>query len=244
MKKEDMKKQKNLVIFAGVNGAGKSTAYEIDPCLANNLPIINPDVYAKEMANKVGARSINDLPPNLQTKVNIKAGKLALIKREKALKEGLSFGIETTASSDSIFRLIDKAHKLDYLVNLVYVMLPNEYVHIKRVSQRVRVGGHNVNSEDIKRRFSRATILFPKLLSKSDIAHVFDNTTNYKLALEKENGNIKIYPCNEEINKRLQDAVIKTKNLTSKNIEQNTAQKEIGHTSFLHSKHNSKDIER
>ena len=186
MKKEDMKKQKNLVIFAGVNGAGKSTAYEIDPCLANNLPIINPDVYAKEMANKVGARSINDLPPNLQTKVNIKAGKLALIKREKALKEGLSFGIETTASSDSIFRLIDKAHKLDYLVNLVYVMLPNEYVHIKRVSQRVRVGGHNVNSEDIKRRFSRATILFPKLLSKTDIAHVFDNTTNYKLALEKE----------------------------------------------------------
>ena len=171
MKKEDMKKQKNLVIFAGVNGAGKSTAYEIDPCLANNLPIINPDVYAKEMANKVGARSINDLPPNLQTKVNIKAGKLALIKREKALKEGLSFGIETTASSDSIFRLIDKAHKLDYLVNLVYVMLPNEYVHIKRVSQRVRVGGHNVNSEDIKRRFSRATILFPKLLSKSDICY-------------------------------------------------------------------------
>ena len=58
-----MKKQKKLVIFAGVNGAGKSTAYEIDPCLANNLPIINPDVYAKEMANKVGARSINDLPP-------------------------------------------------------------------------------------------------------------------------------------------------------------------------------------
>lgn len=36
------------------------------------------------MANKVGARSINDLPPNLKTKVNIKAGKLALIKREKA----------------------------------------------------------------------------------------------------------------------------------------------------------------
>ena len=77
-------KTKNLVIFAGVNGAGKSTAYEIDPRLANNLPIINPDVYAKEMANKVGARSINDLPPNLKTKVNIKAGKLALIKREKA----------------------------------------------------------------------------------------------------------------------------------------------------------------
>ena len=46
------------------------------------------------------------------------------------------------------------------------------------------------------------------------------------------------------VDKRLQDAVIKIKNLTSKNIEQNTAQKEIGHTSFLHSKHNSKDIER
>ena len=68
----------------------------------------------------------------------------------------------------------------------------------------------------------------------------------YSLLSAQESGRKykRIYPCNEEINKRLQDAVIKIKNLTSKNIEQNTAQKEIGHTSFLHSKHNSKDIER
>ena len=50
----DIKDHKILVIVAGVNGAGKSTAYELDPRFANNIPIINPDVDAKEFANKVG----------------------------------------------------------------------------------------------------------------------------------------------------------------------------------------------
>ena len=71
-----------VLALMGENGAGKSTAYELDPRFANNIPIINPDVYAKEFANKVGAKSINDLPHNIQNTINIKAGKLALKARQ------------------------------------------------------------------------------------------------------------------------------------------------------------------
>lgn len=199
--------QKTLVIVAGVNGAGKSTAYENSPEIASDLPIINPDVYAKEFAKQLGVKSINDLPANLQTKVNIKAGKLALEERELALNNKKSFGIETTASSESILKIIDKAHKLNYRVNLIYIMLPNEYTHIKRVMQRVKKGGHNIDKEDIKRRFHRAQVIFPKLLCKVDYACVYDNTLGYQVALEKESGTYKIFPCNKVIFQRLVEAV-------------------------------------
>lgn len=47
-------KSRLLIIVAGVNGAGKSTAYEANPKITNNLPIINPDVYAQRFAKKSG----------------------------------------------------------------------------------------------------------------------------------------------------------------------------------------------
>ena len=203
----DIKDHKILVIVAGVNGAGKSTAYELDPRFANNIPIINPDVYAKEFANKVGAKSINDLPHNIQNTINIKAGKLALKARQEALKLGIEFGIETTATSEATLKLIDKAHSLNYQVNLLYVMLPDETFHIERVKLRAKTGGHFVSPDDIKRRFIRAQNLFPKLLKAADRVSVYDNTVGYKIALTKENGKYRIFPCEETIQKRLQKAV-------------------------------------
>lgn len=197
----DIKDHKILVIVAGVNGAGKSTAYELDPRFANNIPIINPDVYAKEFANKVGAKSINDLPHNIQNTINIKAGKLALKARQEALKLGIEFGIETTATSEATLKLIDKAHSLNYQVNLLYVMLPDEPFHIERVKLRAKTGGHFVSPDDIKRRFIRAQNLFPKLLKAADRVSVYDNTVGYKIALTKENGKYMIFPCRRNYSK-------------------------------------------
>lgn len=147
---------KVLVIIAGVNGAGKSTAYEQDPQLVNCLPVINPDVYAKKLANELGANSISDLPHEEQVRVNLKAGKIALKVREDFFKQGKDFGIETTATSEATLRLIDKAHSLNYKVALIYVMLTSAVTHLNRVVQRVKMGGHIIDSDDIKRRFARS----------------------------------------------------------------------------------------
>lgn len=85
----------------------------------------------KKCANKAGYNSINDLPISIQKEVNIKSRKLALQKREAALSLGISFDIETTASSNATSRLIDKAHNANYLVKMVYVMLSNVNLHLK-----------------------------------------------------------------------------------------------------------------
>lgn len=208
--------QRTLVIVAGVNGAGKSTAYENSPEIASNLTIINPDVYAKESAKQLGVKSINDLPRNIQNRINLKAGKQAVKAREYAFSKGIDFGIETTATSENTLKLIDKAHSLKYRVMLIYFMLPNVDLHITRVNQRVKMGGHFVSDEDISRRYIRANSLFPKLLNKADIAYVYDNTYGYNLALEKNNGKYTLFPSNEEIKEKLEKAV---KEITKRKIK-------------------------
>ena len=208
--------QRTLVIVAGINGSGKSTAYESDPRFTNYISIINPDVYAKELAIELGAKSINDLPQNVQNRINLKAGKQAVKAREYAFSKGIDFGIETTATSETTLKLIDKARSLKYRVMLVYFMLPNVDLHITRVNQRVKMGGHFVSDEDISRRYIRAHSLFPKLLNKADIAYVYDNTYGYNLALEKNNGKYKLFSSNEEIKEKLEKAV---KEITKRKIK-------------------------
>ncbi len=100
---------------------------------------------------------------------------------------------------------------------LVYFMLPNVDLHITRVNQRVKMGGHFVSDEDIARRYIRANSLFPKLLNKADTAYVYDNTFGYNLALEKNNGKYTLFSSNEEIKEKLEKAVKEiTKNKVTK----------------------------
>ena len=108
-----------LLIIAGANGAGKSTAYENLKDISNlynDITFINPDVITKQTAQSLGYGSVNNLPKELQQIINIQAGKQALRIRKESLDKRINFGIETTASSESILRLIDKAHQQNYIV--------------------------------------------------------------------------------------------------------------------------------
>ncbi|MBR1613473.1 MAG: zeta toxin family protein [Succinivibrio sp.] len=199
-----------LIIFAGTNGAGKSTLYESSEHYTDDVYIINPDVIAKKFACEEGFQSISKVPLNRQNVLYIKAGKEALKAREKAFRQKLSFGIETTASSDAVLKLADKAHNLNYKVVLIYVMLSDADLHIKRVANRVKNGGHFVRDDDIKRRFIKGRIILPELLKRSDTAYIYDNTQKYQTVLIKENGKFSIFPssCNT-VNETVKEAVIK-----------------------------------
>ncbi|MEE1339416.1 MAG: zeta toxin family protein, partial [Succinivibrionaceae bacterium] len=79
-----------FLIVAGANGSGKSTIYE--NFLKNlpeyaNIKFINPDVIAKNLAQSTkNVKSINDLSPKEQAKINFEAGKEALKIRAEKLK--------------------------------------------------------------------------------------------------------------------------------------------------------------
>ena len=191
-----------LLIIAGANGAGKSTAYENLKDISNlynDITFINPDVITKQTAQSLGYGSVNNLPKELQQIINIQAGKQALRIRKESLDKRINFGIETTASSESILRLIDKAHQQNYIVHIIYVLLNSAELHIQRVNQRVSKGGHSVDKEDIIRRYKRSIELLPEIMQKADCMVIYDNSYRFEPILKKDNGKIEKLECNKDI---------------------------------------------
>ena len=115
-----------LYIFAGSNGSGKSSMYAIlektDPAFAKTQ-LVNPDVYGQRLANKEGAKNVNELSPERRAAVDVKAGRIAVFVRNKLLENGKSFAVETTASSKGFLRFIDTAKKHGYSICLKYIIL-------------------------------------------------------------------------------------------------------------------------
>lgn len=189
-----------LYIFAGPNGAGKSSMYEIlektDPAFANTQ-LVNPDIYGQRLANKEGAKNVNELSPERRAAVYVKAGKIAVTVRNKLLESGKSFAVETTASSKGLLRFIDTAKEHGYTINLKYVTLASADLHIQRVHSRVQQGGHSVAEDDIVRRYDKAKKLLSIVLAKADRAELYDNSNERLLVLSKDQSKIKVAPTAE-----------------------------------------------
>ena len=208
-----------LLIIAGANGAGKSTAYENLKDISNlynDITFINPDVITKQTAQSLGYGSVNNLPKELQQIINIQAGKQALRRRKESLDKRINFGIETTASSESILRLIDKAHQQNYIVHIIYVLLNSAELHIQRVNQRVSKGGHSVDKEDIIRRYKRSIELLPEIMQKADCMVIYDNSYRFEPILKKDNGKIEKLECNKDIESILQSIICAYNKLETK----------------------------
>lgn len=208
-----------LLIIAGANGAGKSTAYENLKDISNlynDITFINPDVITKQTAQSLGYGSVNNLPKELKRIINIQAGKQALRIRKESLDKRINFGIETTASSESILRLIDKAHQQNYIVHIIYVLLNSAELHIQRVNQRVSKGGHSVDKEDIIRRYKRSIELLPEIMQKADCMVIYDNSYRFEPILKKDNGKIEKLECNKDIESILQSIICAYNKLETK----------------------------
>ena len=183
-----IKDTKQLYIFAGVNGSGKSTFY-INQLLKNDFYgyRVNSDELAKELGNYESSYIQN------------KAGKLAIAMRNKFLNSGASFNIETTLSGKGIIRFIKLAKNKDYNITLFYIGLENVEISKKRVAIRVSKGGHNIDNKTLERRFGQSFDNLKELLGVCDKIYFYDNNSeilddkeqtlsNAKLVAVKQNG--------------------------------------------------------
>ncbi len=133
---------KHLYIISGPNGAGKTTAsYTVLPKILQCKEFVNADEIAR------------GLSPFNPESVAIEAGRLMLKRINELLQRNVSFSIETTLSSRSYFRLVEKAHSQGYDVTLLYFWLKSPQQAIERVAERVAKGGHNIPKEIIIRRY-------------------------------------------------------------------------------------------
>ena len=135
---------KKILIIAGPNGAGKTTfAGEFLPKEADCLEFVNADLIAA------------GLSPFQPEKANFAAGRLMLERIDTLVKAGNSFALETTLATRTYLRLIPRWQQAGYQVILHFLKLPNADFAIRRVDQRVRLGGHSIPRETIRRRFER-----------------------------------------------------------------------------------------
>ena len=129
--------------FIGHNGAGKTTAsYTVLPEMLGCKEFVNADEIAK------------GLSPFNPESVAIEAGRLMLQRMDDLLSEGSDFAFETTLSTRSYVKFIERAQAKGYFVTLLYFWLPTPEQAIERVATRVREGGHNIPSDVIRRRYA------------------------------------------------------------------------------------------
>ena len=173
--------EKNLYIIAGCNGAGKTTAsYTILPEILDCKEFVNADEIAK------------GLSPFQPEKIAFEAGRIMINRINDLLNENENFAFETTLSTKSYKNKIKEAKTKKFRVTLLFFWLQTIELAVERVKIRVSEGGHNIDTEVIRRRYSRGIKnLFDIYLPLVDGALIFDNSEGqHELIAEKQIDNI------------------------------------------------------
>jgi predicted ABC-type ATPase len=141
-----------LYLFAGSNGAGKTTFAR---SYLTSLPGPPRFLNADEMA-----RGLSPLDP---ASVARKAARLLLAEIGESLEAGHSFALESTLSGRSQLQVIERAKERGYQIEMHYLWIPSPELAIRRISQRVQMGGHFVPDADVIRRYKRSLDNFVNL---------------------------------------------------------------------------------
>ena len=180
-----------LVVLAGVNGAGKSTAGERELTQAG-LVWFNPDTFTRKLMEASGA-SLED--------ANAMAWQQGVRQLDTALTNGTDYAFETTLGGNTIARKLREANKT-HDVLMWFTGLDSPEHHIARVQQRVARGGHDIPAAKIRERFESSRKNLIVLLPHLTQLQVYDNSTdailgqpmpNPRLLLQLEHGRI-TYP--------------------------------------------------
>ncbi|MDH4477605.1 MAG: hypothetical protein QE274_14115 [Verrucomicrobiaceae bacterium] len=133
-----------LCILGGCNGAGKTTlARELLPRLGL-MRFLNADELA---------RGLSPLDPTLSA---FRAGRLLLEEARSLMEAKSSFAIESTLSGKTYVALIREAKARGYRFLLHYIVIGSATQAVGRVALRVKLGGHHVPEDDVRRRFGRS----------------------------------------------------------------------------------------
>lgn len=133
-----------VVVLGGPNGAGKSTAA---PRLLRGSLKVDEFVNADTLAQGLSAFRPED--------VAIEAGRLTLARLDVLETQRRSFAFEATLASQGLARRLERLKSRGYRVHIVYLWLPSVDLALARVAARVRVGGHDVPEDAVRRRFAR-----------------------------------------------------------------------------------------
>ena len=173
--------KKIFYLIGGPNGSGKSTLTQ-QIVKADDVVVLDLDriMETRNVSSITAARQLlnEDLP--------------------RVLSTGQSFVLESTLSGTSDARIIKMAHDLEYKVVLAFAFLASVEQNIERVAQRVRLGGHDVDVDVIRRRYEKSLHNFHKIVPLVDKWLLFYNGESGKSHQIASGSNLDVQIDNSE----------------------------------------------
>lgn len=177
---------KKYTIIAGVNGAGKSTFYDICEEL-KSIPRVNSDEIVRAIGNWENPKDF------------LQAGKIAVQQIEKYIMNGISFNQETTLCGKSILKSIKKAKEHGFYIEMHYIGLENPEIAKERIKYRVLKGGHGIPNNVVERRYNQSFENLRNIMPFCDYISFYDNSNIFEFFAEYEQKKIRLLsekpPC-------------------------------------------------
>jgi predicted ABC-type ATPase len=151
-------------IVGGANGAGKSSIYQNSSELIGSGEFVNADIVARQIS------------PHDTDTASLTAGRRVIKRLDHLISKQENFVYETTLSSKQSIDLMSTARTSGYRVGLLFVILSNVGLNVKRVHERVSRGGHSIPDEVIRRRYGRAIANLPAAIRIAHETVVFENS--------------------------------------------------------------------
>ncbi len=165
---------KTYTIVAGVNGCGKSSLTGVLRTEINNLgKIIDGD--------KIAAACGGNL---------LEGGKKAVALIDECLEKEICFTQETTLSGRKTLDTIKRAVAKDYYIRLYYVGLDTMEESLLRIANRVKKGGHNINTDTVMNRFEKRFEDLLAVLPYCNEATFYDNDNGFVTVAKYKNGEL------------------------------------------------------
>ncbi len=156
----------SVVVLAGPNGAGKTTGAA--KLLRDTLSVsnfVNADIIAQ---------GLSGFSPDSAA---VQAGRLMLERIHELAASRMTFAFETTLASRSFAPWLRSLIHDGYCFHLVTLWLPSPEMAIARVAQRVRMGGHFVADDTVRRRYHRGLDnLFAMYMPIATTWVIYDNS--------------------------------------------------------------------
>ena len=171
---------KDVIVFGGPSGAGKTTA-------ANQLLPTTLELHEFLNADEI-ARGLSPFDPEANA---IVAGRMMINRIDKLAAAGKSFAFETTCAGHRQAKLLRSCRAAGYRVTFVFLWLPSPEAAIARVAQRVSRGGHHVPEETIIRRYAAGVRnMRHEFLPLADVAFIYDNSGTSPLLIAEKRSNL------------------------------------------------------
>lgn len=163
---------KTYTIVAGVNGCGKSSLTGVLRTEIDNLgKIIDVDKITVSCGGDV-----------------VEGAKRAISLIDECLQKEICFTQETTLSGKKTLDTVKRAIEKDYYIRLYYVGLSSMEESLIRIENRVKKGGHNIDTEAVKRRYNKRFDDLVAILPYCNEATFYDNENGFVTVAKYKNG--------------------------------------------------------